>query len=299
MQSMVASGLDASFRVIDPDPAAEQLLLGRLRDSGVSADGDVRFETAMESLPGELDIAIVATRSDVRLSAIERLLTNCRPRFLILEKFLFPKLADYATAEACIGEAGVTAFVNCPRRLFPGYRALKQEAAGPVRFSVTGGNWGLACNSIHFLDLLNFLAPSENYEVRSTLSQPFEAKRSGFVEFFGRIDVSDASGNRLELVCCEKPSGFGIVAEDRSGRRWSIDEVDQSKINDVGQAESFPVPLQSDMTAGVIMDLLNTGACGLTPYCVSMRLHQVLLREFLRTYNAAMDREDNEACLIT
>ena len=66
-----------------------------------------------------------------------------------------------------------------------------------------------------------------------------------------------------------------------------------------GSTASFSVPLQSQLTAGVVRDLLEEGSCGLAPYNESAHLHQVLLGEFLRAYNEGKGRQGNELCPIT
>jgi hypothetical protein len=119
------------------------------------------------------------------------------------------------------------------------------------------------------------------------------------VEFFGLIEVADAAGNRLELSCHDGgPVSVDCVIEDASGRLWEISEQ-LGQMSEGGSTASFPVPLQSQLTAGVVRDLLEEGSCGLAPYDESARLHQVLLGEFLHVYNEAKDRQGNDLCPIT
>ena len=50
--------------------------------------------------------------------------------------------------------------VDTARRAFPIYQQIRDYFADDpiVHMDVRGGDWGLACNAIHFLDLLSFLA---------------------------------------------------------------------------------------------------------------------------------------------
>jgi hypothetical protein len=60
---------------------------------------------------------------------------------------------------------------------------------------VSGGNWGLASNTIHFIDLLNFLIPTntELYTMSSNILEIIESKRSGFIDFIGSIIITSKS----------------------------------------------------------------------------------------------------------
>jgi hypothetical protein len=299
MQSLVSAGLAQNVWMVDPFPDAKQLIEARLAEAGVQDTGDVQFSTDMDNLPDIVDVAVIATSSLVRRAVLDELLATRTVRYAILEKFLFPRAADYAHAETRLAEAGVAAFVNCTRRLFEGYRALKDELDWPVRLSVSGNNWGLACNSVHWLDLLNFLKPATSYEIRSDLTGPCSAKRLGYVEFFGTIEVADVAGNRLELSCQDGGAvSVDCVIEDAGGRLWEISEQ-RGQVSEGGSTASFSVPFQSQLTAGVARDLLEEGSCRLARYNESAHLHQVLLGEFLRVYNEAKGLQGNDLCPIT
>ena len=50
-------------------------------------------------------------------------------------------------------------WVNCTARLWPFYRKLREEIISEkrIKIGVSGSNWALASNTIHFIDLLAFL----------------------------------------------------------------------------------------------------------------------------------------------
>ena len=191
LQSIATSGVASELWIVDPAPHAERLVEARLTEAGVTDWRGIRLSRELDGLPARLDVAIIATNSLVRSAVLKELLVSSRPDHVILEKFLFPRAADYSVADALLRKMEVTAFVNCPRRLFHGYRRLKEEVTGPLNVSVSGSGWGLASNSVHWLDLLSYLRPSAGYSIASGLSGPCPAKRPGHVEFFGWLKICD------------------------------------------------------------------------------------------------------------
>ena len=76
------------------------------------------------------------------------------------------------------------AWVNCPRRTYPFYHEM-QECFNPgeqIFFNLFGGGWGLACNSIHVLDLFSYLTGENNIRLNvSGLDRTIQkSKKNGF-----------------------------------------------------------------------------------------------------------------------
>nr|ALS89776.1 oxidoreductase family, NAD-binding Rossmann fold protein [uncultured bacterium] len=299
LQSLAKADWAKELWAIDSRRDAAVLLETRLAEVAVGELTPVKFSTNMDSLPRLIDVAIIATDSMSRLQVLDELLASYEIKFVILEKFLFPRFKEYHHAEKRLAEKSVTAFVNCPRRVFAAYRAIKQEVKAPLHLQVTGSNWGLACNSVHWLDLLNFFVPSDDYKKSSELLGPYQAKRNGYVEFFGSIEITDSSGNHVVLTCVNGNSlQFSINIEDALGRSWQVSEqLGQIMID--GCCKQFHLPPQSELTAGIVQKLLDEQECSLTPFGTAARLHQILLDEFLAKYNAATGLHQNDMCPIT
>ena len=114
-------------------------------------------------LDDEMDIVAIATTSMPRRALTEQLLNSKTVKYLILEKVLFPELDDYDAVGKLISEKKVKAWINCSRRLFPFFGMLREEFADRnVRFILTGGQWGIGCNSIHYLDLIDYITDNSD-----------------------------------------------------------------------------------------------------------------------------------------
>lgn len=116
---------------------------------------ELSFHTAICSLPQDVDIAIVATTADVRASLVAKIGNYTNVKYWILEKVLTQKEEDIDLILSII-RTNSNAWVNIPRRTMPWYLEIKSRMGlkRPLTLKIEGGTWGLACNSVHFLDLL-------------------------------------------------------------------------------------------------------------------------------------------------
>ena len=96
--------------------------------------------------------------------------------------------------------------VNCPLRIAPFYDYIKRQFIvknKPISFSYSGGEWvGLGCNTIHYLDVLAFLAEDKLAEVVvSELDNVIStSKRDGFIEFTGTLHCKFDRGSSLKFT---------------------------------------------------------------------------------------------------
>ena len=102
----------------------------------------VSFHKSFESLPQQLDIAIVATNADVRPRVIGEIASLSAVRYWVLEKVL-------AQSESGLDEIvsntrnSSGAWVNTPRRMMPWHQQVKSQLGlkQPMTLEVQGGLW--------------------------------------------------------------------------------------------------------------------------------------------------------------
>jgi hypothetical protein len=277
-----------------------------VRETGA---GNVRvtYLTDIGSLPGCIDVAILATTSDVRRELIVSLTESKNVSYFVLEKILFNRVEDYAYIQNLLEAKGIKAWVNCSRRTFDCYRQLKTllRHEPSVVLTVEGKNWGLGCNAIHFIDLLAFL--SNGTELRLDLSQLDEeilpSKRAGFIEFTGTLSGSLDESHTFRLT-----SRVGTVTESllqitSSNYKITVAEGKGEmlvKRRSTGwQEEVFhiSIPVQSRSTNKVVEEILLTGESSLSSYEESMRLHIPLIEGFLSKLNQGELKTD--ICNVT
>lgn len=254
--------------------------------------------------------AIIATSSLPRRAVFEALVSLHTVKNVIFEKVLFPRIEDYSAVSLLLEKKGVTAYVNCVRRVSASYAALREELTGAKNFffSMRGGDWGLACNGIHMVDLFSFLAGSpQNSPVFCSgillEDRLFQSKRPGYVEFYGKVVGSLGEKAFFSIECSHGPSPAEIeIYTDTT--YYCIHEAEgtvlSQQLDSAGSAVRGPLdlPLISHSTTQVVDRLFSGQPSGLTEYKESVKLHLALLREFIKKRNALLGTED-DLCPIT
>lgn len=300
LQALARLDRRATVTVVEPFAEARERAKQRFAEVA-TADGLVELVLgdSFAALPTALDAVIVATNADRRADVVRQLLDRATVRFLILEKVLFQRDDDYVAIGDRLAAAGVKTWVNCPRRMQPGYQQLRQELRDQTPFAmrVTGSGWGLACNGIHFLDLAALLASRDDLQIAEAdlSSNVVPSKRAGFVELFGRVRGAFGDGSTIELVCpteAVEPIAMDLeTAQLRIAIREDRQEVRIGSRTGDEPERIVPLPpvYQSQLSQLVVQDLLDRGDCALTPYAESCRLHRPFLAALLAHYRRHVD----------
>jgi len=282
--------------VVEPMEAMHQRIFDEFQAAGSSGH---RFElmSALPSSPNSFDLTVVATAAAQRRALVEQILDRHTTSVMILEKILFQTIADIDAVAQRLVTDGVEAFVNCGRRTFGGYRALRERLEGPIDITVRGNRFGLASNAVHFLDLSEFLNDStlSAVDMAGLDAGARDGKRHGVVEIFGTITAVCENGGRLIVESRDKEPVV-ISVEVRSG-------TDVIVINELARtqtegADVTPFASQNvSETTEIYQDAVATGSCALTPYEDSARQHRLFIRE-LRNH-LGLSNDTDEPCPVS
>lgn len=270
LQGLMLSNVSYSIHVVDPFP---QSLATAKKDIDDLDKGHhtVFYHSALNAIPSSVDIAIIATAADIRMTVLRELLSLSSIRYLILEKVLFQRLEDFEEAAQLLKSKQVKAFVNCPRRYFPHYQKLHAAAfSEDWTMRVSGSNWGLACNAIHFIDLYNYLSGNtpSRFDTSNLEEQIVPSKRPGFIELNGKLQCTD---NRFSVECLTE-EGHPITVELRNATQHIVIHEGKGQIDGFASAyEALPL---SKMAHLPVEQLLLNANCELTPYSISAALHK-------------------------
>lgn len=273
------------------DSSEDSLKIARERYDSVVAVGEkmVKYVTCIENLPIQLDLVIIATGARPRASIIKNLLRHSMVKYLLLEKVLFTQLSDYDEIENLLRLNNVTTWVNCPRRMFGAYNVLKQyiDYSSSIQMTYIGQEWGLCCNSMHFIDVFMYLVQEDEYSIFTSGIEPkiIDSKRAGYIEMLGTLRVETDRGNQLILSSLEKSDQLCKVIIDNGKSHYSLDE--QKGVLCVnGKEQMISIPYQSQ-TSGILADgILRMGYCPLTPFQQSAKYHKVFIEKMLEQYNS-------------
>ena len=305
LQALVRAPTSCEVHVCEPSETAKATALKCALDAGADLSRLI-FHDAVEGLPDEIELGVITTASGDRRAAFDKLLSCTRPAKLIFEKFLFSREVDFDHVSREIARNNIAAWVNCPRRIWPGYLWLRDSlvASDRVLLRITGGEWGLASNAIHAFDTFTFLTGRTIDTISTTDLEPkyADSKRTGYVELFGTLRASTGAKDSIELVCYRE-SGLNRLTEYVApGARFLIKEkaqevyVQSSEMGEVWERHRFGTLNVSEM-GPAYADLLETGACGLPTYSESACLHVGVLRGLAD--HLGIDLSAGEECRIT
>jgi len=285
--------IDRSIDISIIDPNQESLNISRTRFQEMPVNElvhSIRYLRSIQLLHDAVTLAIIATNSDVRRTVIEELLIQKQVRYIILEKVAFQSVEDFQTVITWLEKNRTKAWVNCPRRMYPYYKNLREKFVKEKKLVmlVEGGNWGLACNAIHMLDLFAFLCNETNITLDNVGMERkiYQNKRKGFIELGGKLEAKNSRGDLLMLIDnkeSNRPTLLQIVSENH---RYLIFEsmgkaISQHKENNWEiHEEYFTMPLQSELTYLAVQQILDTGNSNLTHINESFNFHKPMINVF-------------------
>ena len=280
------------------DPSKESINLAKLRANEIKNEHNLIFLSEWDLLPSSFDLVIVATNSNIRELVVTQLLEEYQVKYLILEKVLFQDIESYERVSNLIKSKKVNTWVNHARRQINQYKLIKKvvsENKEPVVFSLTAGNWGLACNGLHFLDLIKYITNSDIDEIDidwldNTL---LDSKRKNYIELTGTLKGKTNNQDLFTITSFEESGSPLIISITTSSRRWIVEEgVKESKIryfsktnNYKEEADVFQIEFQSTLTTKMAHHIFETGKCDLPSYEDAKQTHLLFIKAILEKYN--------------
>lgn len=308
LQALSNVSFQTKIEVVDPFAASLDVARARFNEmpSNPNISG-VSYYSSVSKLSSHVDLAVIATNADIRADVIRTLLKYCEVKNLVLEKVLFQKPEEYTEIQAILELKKVKVWVNHPRRMFPYYAKLKELLAGSkqVSYQVQGGDWGLACNGLHFIDHLAFLTECEDLKINTAGLNPLviSSKRKGYFEVSGVLAgkvgqhpfelFSHQVASPVVITICsdnlnaiiDEGNGWVRVSTKENGWQW-VEE--KTKI----------IYFQSELSNKTAEDILGTGKCGLPTFTEATKLHIPFISAMLEHINR-YGVEKHTACPIT
>ena len=278
------------------DSSKSSLKIAKERADEIEFEHTVKYISEWDNLPLELNLVIVATGASVRAKLVTKLLKICNVKNLVLEKILFQDLESYSDISKLIKTTVTPTWVNHPRRMFKHYLDIKNKISKSeevVNFQIFGGNWDLACNALHFIDLISFLSNSEVLELDfgGIDNKIINSKRSNCVEFTGSISGKLKNGNNFNINSLDGDYEDITICALTKSSRWIIQEGDAQKIIYLGKENNFNesiIPFtneyQSTLTTKIINDILIDGKTDLPNYDEACSSHIPFIKSALNTY---------------
>lgn len=280
------------IHVHDVQPAALALAEQRWREVARAGTAHtVSFHTAVAALPRELDVAIVATTAQVRPQLVQEIAGHSAVRYWVLEKVLAQSEAGLDGILAST-QTSQGAWVNTPRRMLPWHHQIAAHLVrnGPMTMTVNGGFWGLACNSIHFLDLFAWWTGEalESVDCAGLADHWIEGKRKGNWEVLGAIEARFSGGSTMRLHAQQGEVFYTFELVD-GAEVWRMTEQTGKAVRSDGLEVPGRIPFQSELSGDLVDLLLANGNCGLPPVVQSVAMHRIFIRSLLQHWRQTMD----------
>jgi predicted dehydrogenase len=284
LQGLAKLSQNCVLHIVDPSVVSVTEAKKRINEINPIKINEVFSHDSVVTLPDSIQLAIIATTADTRLSALKDLCAHTSVQYLILEKVLFQQASHFKEAEKLLESNSIKCWVNCARRAYPVYIDLRDYfSTDPITcMHVVGGDWGMGCNAIHFLDLLTFFTGNVDFEldISHLDSQIRDSKRERFIEFTGSLlgKCGEATFSLKSTFKSEANHTISLYSErklaviDEVGSRiWKIDESSS-------QCSDFDLPFQSNLTTSVANSILKEGTCNLPRYDESLLVHMPFLK---------------------
>lgn len=288
-QSIISMNKDIRLFVIDINEDA----LKNAHDYAESIHTRITVDYSVynNNLPKDIDLVILATTSIPRKRIFDELSEKHTIKTVIFEKFLFPVENEYHEVKRVLEEKSIKAYVNCPYRLYKSYQNIKNKIrkTGHIH-AVVSGAYGLACNMIHYIDMIAYLL--DGYGKLDCCGEQLdpelmESKRKGYIDFSGKVKCSLSNGAEIVFESY-KEDGVPIrTILFTSEYIFVISEgVQKCAIYKDSKClcEDFMIEFQSELTSKVVEQLMDEGICLLSSYNDVMDWHIEMLRMFRKKY---------------
>lgn len=250
-------------------PKAELILVDRPDRLAALRESELHHATlraSLDELEHGMDLIVVATSCKPRLAIYKQCLA-LKPRFVILEKYLF---SDRHEMHEALGLDRAPTFVNQWMYGSKTFDCLFSSEATTVE--VSGSQWGLGCNAVHWMDVLQRHLNITDLQVGpdTVIDEVFPSKRPGYEEIAGKWAFIDGASDRsFALIDVKDGESGGGMSIDVDGKRYLFD---YASVRD-GEQVLSRFPYFSDQIGGIVRDILDNGRGNLPSLETSVAQH--------------------------
>jgi hypothetical protein len=294
-QSMMNSFPDASFWVLEPSIEILETNLGRI---GASSH-QIQRVNSLNELSEYIDFAIVATTAFHRFEIVKLLLEKGVKKIL-LEKVVFQSEMQFQEIIFLANKQKASIYCNFVNRYFPNYQSIKLKLnKSRLTMTVLGGDFGLGCNSLHYIDLFEYLTGSSASLTAFQMEENKKGNRRGhmYKEVLGQLIWETINCDRLVILADEKRNGGNEIIIEQDGETDILNEETLKHYHfSSGKIElsEFRILYSSSLTGIILQDILD-GKCTLPTIQETQKCHI----QFFHAINPVLGLLVNDLCPIT
>ena len=247
----------------------------------------------------DIDCAIISTDSSARSFVTNQLLRHTNVKNIIFEKFLFQTKSEYELVSNLLKENNVNAWVNQWMSSQPAFSEMFKWFNGDLQsIDISGIQWGLGGNSVHFIDYFHSISNRNKLKLISAdLDKNIvKNKRSGYLELTGSLLIENNKGLRLSLDS-QRGSNDGLINIFMQGKSKKLHAkltsgllkcIFTNELHESIEAEHI-IPLQSEMTGKIVDSICVNNKCSLPTYEESVIHHMLIFDIFYKAFKNNLD----------
>ncbi len=267
-----------------------------------------RWIKVVDSSSQGADLCIVATSARGRFELIKEIFEKTGVSQFIIEKLVSQSLSEYQGLMVFAQQHDLKIWVNCPTRAFRIHQYIKSkmDSNQPFVFSQIGGNFGLACNGIHYADLFLFYAGAGEIQSAGAVIDPIlhPSKRGkDFFDLSGVLTGYSSNGSKMILAYARDHVLPDVVTIMTKQARFMVDIIggwaQESAAGESWQKIDVASNTNVSYTTKVFCtDIFSRRTCALPTLEECWPAHQYILTELLPHFNQLLKTE-NQFCPAT
>lgn len=296
-QSLIDSKAEHTYLVLEPSLT---IFTENLSKIGATEKQFTRIEN-INDLPNNIDFAVVATSSSPRYDIVKTLIYK-GIKFFLLEKIVFQSESQFDKIIELLHQSGSLAYCNFVNRYYPNYIDIKESIMKehPLTMVVSGGDFGLGCNALHYIDLFEYFTGRSARVTKHSLRVNSNGNRRGgiYKELLGQIVLTTEINDTLIISAEPARIGGNEITIKQEGTFDILNEetkkhIHFSEVEPLSQKD-FKILYTSQLTSRLINDIMN----GIT---LLPNVNQVKSchTEFFKAANLAFGLAITELCPLT
>ena len=278
LESVVIHALDSDINSIEN---AKEFI--RLESKINHIDIKVFFYNNLSKIDFKIDLIIISTTANGRAQLISEVLLNVPAKYMLIEKVVAQTVEELYQINSNLQKSNIRAWINLPRRIMSSWQQLKDDinTNHPIRLEVSGGKWGMASNSIHMLNLAEWLSDSKVQKLTSCFTssdKAYATKRNNYLDVTGEIfcKLLDKSSIHIKSDSTTDPVIIKLLNNDNT---FIVNEYKGYYSKNDLKEQRFKLDLQSEIIEPLVISIMSNSNCLLPTFDEVFPSHVMLIEE--------------------
>jgi predicted dehydrogenase len=246
-------------------------------------DTKVFFYDNLSKIDFKIDLIIISTTANGRAELISEVLLNVPAKFMLIEKVVAQTVEELYLINSNLQKSNIQAWINLPRRIMPSWQQLKDDinTNHPISLEVSGGKWGMASNSIHMLNLAEWMSDSKVQKLTSLFTSSdkvYATKRNDYLDVTGEIfcKFQDESSIHIKSNSTTDPV---IIKLLNNNNTFIVNEYKGYYSKNYLKKQRFKLDFQSEIIGLIVISIMNNSNCLLPTFESVFPSHVMLIEE--------------------